>query len=406
MTSFLRTLQIQNFLSYGADGDVVEMRPLNVLIGPNASGKSNLLEALAVLRATATDLMAPIREGGGVSEWLWKGGKNGRQTVAKIEATLAYPEGYMPLRYRLSFTSVGQTLEVVDEVIENETARQGEQDAYFFYRYQDGHPALNIKVQEADDAAQYGGRQRRRIRREDLSPDQSVLSQRKDPDLYPEITYVGKQFAGIQLFREWNLGRYTAPRMPQRPDLPGDFLQPDAANLGLVLNYLEHQPGLKHRLISLLQKFCDRVDDITVKVYGGTVQIFIHEKGLAAPIPATRLSDGMLRYLCLLTVLCHPSPPPVICIEEPELGLHPDVLPMMAELLLDASQRCQLVVTTHSDLLVSALSKKPDAVVVCENEPETGTVLQRLDPQRLAKWLEKYSLGDLWLRGEIGGTKW
>jgi len=78
-----------------------------------------------------------------------------------------------------------------------------------------------------------------------------------------------------------------------------------------------------------------------------------------------RLSDGTLRYLCLLTILCHPAPPPLICIEEPELGLHPDILPEVAKMLVDAASRTQLIVTTHSDILVDCLSDHPEAIVVC-----------------------------------------
>ena len=122
-------------------------------------------------------------------------------------------------------------------------------------------------------------------------------------------------------------------------------------------------------------------------------------------MPATRLSDGTLRHLCLLAILCHPEPPPLVCIEEPELGLHPDVLPALAGLLREASERSQLIVTTHSDILVDALGETPEAVVVCENR--TGaTSMQRLELEELARWLEKYSLGELWTRGDIGGTRW
>jgi len=401
----IRTLQVENFLSYGSGGEPIELRPLNVLIGPNASGKSNLLEAIAILRATPTDLMGPVRQGGGIAEWLWKG-TAGKPVTARIEAIMNHPGRFIPLRYRLCFTQVGQRIELVDEVIENErSTKEGDPKPFFFYRFQNGHPVLSIRGTVEEEDGSEGGGEKRSLRREDVSPEQSVLSQRKDPDQYPELTYVGKQFAGIRLFREWNLGRFTAPRLPQMPDLAGDFLEEDAANLGLVLNLLEHQVGIKKQIINLFQKFYERVEDITVKIYGGTVQIFVHERGVG-PIPATRLSDGTLRYLCLLTVLCHPTPPPLVCIEEPELGLHPDILPTVADLLVEASQRTQLIVTTHSDLLVSALSERPEAVLVCEYDREVGTVLKRLEPERLSKWLKDYSLGDLWLKGELGGTRW
>jgi predicted ATPase len=193
--------------------------------------------------------------------------------------------------------------------------------------------------------------------------------------------------------------------MPQKADLPDDFLLEDASNLGLVLNDLQNRPGSRQVLLAKFKEFYEGAEEITTKIHGGTVQVFVHEKGLSQPIPATRLSDGTLRYLCLLVLLCHPTPPPLLCIEEPELGLHPDILATIAELLVQASQRTQVIVTTHSDALVSALTETPESVLVCDHD-DAGTHLRRLGTDRLKKWLEKYSLGELWRMGEIGGTRW
>jgi len=397
---FIRTLRLQNFLSYGSEGETIELQPLNVLIGPNASGKSNLIEAIGLLKATPTDLTAPIRKGGGISDFLWKGKED--IPIAEIEATLNNP-GNMPLRYRIGFTVAGQRLELVDEAIENEASYPGEDDVYFYYRYQDGRPVLNVKPKPEGQAGK-GTDTQRRLRREDLIPDQSVLSQRKDPDQYPELTYIGNQFSSIALYRDWHIGRDSDPRMPQKPDLPEHPLLEDGSNLGLVLNNLQYQLGTR-QLIEKLKKFYDAAEELTTKIYGGTVQIFIREEGLSKPIPATRLSDGTLRYLFLMALLLDPTPPPLICIEEPEIGLHPDILPTIAEMLIEASQRTQLIVTTHSDALVSGLSEYPESVLVGERN-NTGSHLRRLEPNRLKNWLEKYTLGDLWRMGEIGGNRW
>ena len=191
--------------------------------------------------------------------------------------------------------------------------------------------------------------------------------------------------------------------MPQKVDLPNNVLEPDGSNLGLVLNRLRREPATKARLLDALRQLYDGIDDYDVQIEGGTVQVFFHERGIT--VPATRLSDGTLRYLCLLAILCHPKPPPLVCIEEPELGLHPDILPTLAALLREASQRCQLIVTTHSDLLVDAMTDTPEAVVVCEKHDGT-TTLRRLSADELKPWLGKYRLGEAWTRGHIGGTRW
>ena len=382
-------LKLSNFLSFGADPAPLELRALNLVVGPNGSGKSNLLEAFELLRSAPDQFARPIREGGGIRDWLWKGGKG--TPTASLDAVLAYPQGPTGLRYVMSFTEVAQRFEIVDERIENAQAEPGHPDPYFYYRFQNGSPVLNVKGQ------------RRGLQRETIDQERSILSQRRDPDQYPEITYLAEVLSKIRLYREWSFGRYTAPRLPQKADLPNDVLEPDASNLGLVLNRLRRDPVVKARLLDALRKVYDGIDDYDIQIEGGTVQVFLHEGGMA--IPATRLSDGTLRYLCLLAILCHPNPPPLVCIEEPELGLHPDILPTIAGLLREASERCQVIVTTHSDVLVDAMTDTPEAVLICEKH-EGATRLRRLSRPDVAGWLERYRLGELWTRGEIGGNRW
>lgn len=386
---FLKSIRLTNFLSFGAAAQTVDLLRLNVVIGPNGSGKSNLLEAIELIRSAPKELLTSIRDGGGVHDWLWKGGV--RAPAATIDAVFDNPTGVANLRYLLSFTEVGQRFEVTDERIENEHPIGGHPKPYFYYHFENGRGVLNVKGRE------------RRLQLEDIEPAASILSQRKDPDQYPELTYLGTNFSKIRLYREWCFGRYTAPRLPQKSDLPNDLLEPDASNLGLVLNRLRREPATKKRLLEALRALYDGIDDFDVQIEGGTVQVFFHEGRFT--VPATRLSDGTLRYLCLLAILCQPNPPPLVCIEEPELGLHPDVLPTLADLLKEASERMQIIVTTHSDVLVDALTDRPEVVLVAEKTAD-GTVLARLDGDKLKPWLNKYRLGQLWTRGEIGGTRW
>ena len=401
---FIQSLQLRNLLSFGPDTPPLELGALNVLIGPNGSGKSNVLEAIDLLRASAADLVAPVRAGGGTDEWLWKGSR--ATPTAEINATIYYPNGIMPLRHRIQFGLVGQRFELVDEAIKNEREEFEEAtDVRFFYRYQGGHPVLSVRTVDASGAVTNSDRRERKLQREDLAPNQSVLSQRRDPDQYPEITYLGDQYRQLKLYREWSMGRHTAPRSPQPVDLPSDFLAEDASNLGLVLNHLDLMGDVRSILISQIERFYDQFERYQVYFQGGTVQVIFHEKNLHRPVPATRLSDGTLRFLCLISILCHPSPPPLTCIEEPEFGLHPDILPLVAELLIDASHRTQILVTTHSDILVDALSHVPEAVLVCEKE-SNATAIRRQDQEELREWLKEYSLGDLWRSGELGGNLW
>ncbi|HAX42721.1 MAG TPA: chromosome segregation protein SMC [Solibacterales bacterium] len=396
---FLRSIQLRNLLSFGPETSELELKALNVLIGPNGSGKSNLLEAISLLQAAPRNLLDPIQAGGGVGDLLWKGAD---RPTAEINVIVDNPQGKIPLRHRLSLTMVAQRLEIVDESIENESPDPAKEqdDVYFYYRYQQGRPVLNVKT-----SLPMVPRARRELRREDLPVDQSVLSQRKDPDQYPEVTYLGRQYANLKLYREWSLGRRAEPRRPQPADTESDFLREDASNLALVLNELEHTSNLRGDLVEKLRIADDAIADFSTRVHGGTIQLFLHYRGLSSPVPVTRLSDGTIRYLCLLAILCHPHPPPLVCLEEPELGLHPDLLPSLASLLIEASHRVQLIVTTHSDTLVDALSHVPEAVVVCE-KVEGCSQMRRTSPEELSDWLTTYGLGQLWRRGDIGGNRW
>ena len=389
---FIESIRLENILSYGPNSEPFPLEPLNVLIGPNGSGKSNFMEVLFLLASAPRDLQEPIREGGGVGAWPWKG--THRSPTVEVEVTLKRLEQY--LRYRISFTEEWGQFKLVDEQIDGVVTSLYRQDGcHHFYRYQEGKPILFVNGENSP----------RNIHPDEIRKDQSILAQRRDPSNYPELWHIGYVFSSFSFYRDWNLGHSASPRFPQRPDSYQDVLLRDSSNLALVLNNLLNQPLVRQELLQRLSDLFPSFHEVTTSLVGGALQIFFHEKGLVHPVPASRLSDGSLRFLSLLAVLCNPKPPLVTCIEEPELGLHPDIIPEIASLLVEASSRSQIFVTTHSDILVDALSDTPEAVVVCE-KPEGATRLHRLDSSELGPWLEDYRLGQLWTRGEIGGTRW
>ena len=385
----VRRLTLSNLLSFGPTPTNLELRPLNVLIGPNGSGKSNLIAALSLLQAAPRDLRMPIRETGGIGEWLHKCGS--RASTGTLEAIVHHRSGRDDLRYRLTIEEQDHRLHIRDESMADEKPKEGQNRPRRHFGWEDGVFFLKPK------------RGKTRFGRRGLDPEQSVISQRKDPNTYPEVTYLGEAFDRIRIYREWAFGRQAPARQPQPSDLPNDFLAEDTSNLGLVLNSLRRTPAVKNRILEAARKLYEGLTDFDVLVQGGTVQVFLEESGIT--VPAARLSDGTLRYLCLLAILCRDDPPPLVCIEEPELGLHPDIMPTLAALLREASTRCQLIVTTHSDVLVDALTEEPESVVVCEKH-EGRTQLRRLNKDDLAQWLARYSLGELWMKGELGGSRW
>jgi predicted ATPase len=379
----IHRLKVSGLLSFGPEGIDLPLEGLNVLIGPNGSGKSNLLEVLALLKASPRNLSEPVRETGGVREWLWKGA--GASRVANIRIDVDYLPDTDPVRHVLEITDKGGRLEVADESIE------GKVGSTHNYYYQLG---LGILTDRAN------GRQP--LRREVVKPTESVLSQLRDPDRFPVFYWLSEQYERIRLHRNWSFGPSALLRQRQSAHDRSDFLSDGGENLVLVLSkVLLHS---RKEFVASLRFLYDGIVDVHVTVDGGEALLFLEESG-GRQIPATRLSDGTLRYLSLLAILLHPDPPPLVAIEEPELGLHPDVVPHIAELLVQASQRMQLVVTTHSRLLVDALSEHPSSVVVCGKENGESR-FERLDGKALKAWLEKYSLGSLWSMGELGGNRW
>jgi predicted ATPase len=329
------------------------------------------------------------RKGGGVTEWIWKGGP---KEAALVDWVVSNPKG-SPLRHVLSFRSVAQSFFLEDERVEKERPEANQEKAYFYYSYRSGHPMVNTLNQG-----------QRGLARETIEADRSILSQRRDPETYPELAWLAQNYERVRIYREWAFGRNTVFREPQKSDMRNDLLEEDFSNLGLFLNRLKTRfPAAKKAILEGLKDLYDGIHDFDVLMEGGTVQVFFTEGDFV--IPATRLSDGTLRYLCLLAILCDPDPPPLICIEEPELGLHPDILPKVADLLRAASEHTQIIVTTHSDILVDTMTETPEAVVVCSKQ-HGHTNMDRLNPDDLVEWLKKYRLGQLWTKGEIGGTRW
>jgi len=404
----VRAITLRGFLSFGPDVAEFPLEGLNVLIGPNASGKSNLVEALSVLRAVPRDLPKPIRQGGTVRDWLWKSGpgSHGSESAtgsadawsACLELVfsggmIARAKGDPAVRYRLVFGVEGDSFVVLDERVENAQAAPGYPKPFFYFGYENGRPMLSAWHRDKP----------RELRRKFIDPSQSILSQLRDPEEYPELGRLAETLAQIRIYRSWQFGPDAAVRAACAADVRTDHLSEQLDNLPARLLALKRSPVVKRRMVALVRQLAPGFDDFEVTLDGGLLTLRLTEGDLS--IPARRLSDGTLRYLCLLAILADPDPAPLIVIEEPELGLHPDIHPQLAALMLEASQRTQLIVTTHSDILVDALTDTPETVVVCENV-DGSTQLERLTPETLGPWLEKYRLGELWLRGEIGGTRW
>ena len=402
MKTLFHRLKLSGLLSFGPDGIELPMERLNVLIGPNGSGKSNLLEAVSLLQAAPRGISEPISGAGGVREWLWKGPQASRALTLEAVADFP-PDG--ALRHFLVLADQDGRPVVADERVEPVPARSDLVAERSYYQPPRDKQVARELTRERAQAGSDGFAVRDRQEVVEFLPEsraeESLLYHAGVP-LYPALWHLKERYRRIRLYRNWSFGPDAKLRGPCSAHARSDFLDEGGENLPLVLSHL-HGPH-KQRLLEALRKLFDGILDFQCPVTGGMVSLFLEESGNRS-IPATRLSDGTLRYLCLLAVLLHPEPPSLIGIEEPELGLHPDLLPTLADLLVEASERTQLLVTTHSDVLVDALTDQPESVVVCEKH-DGQTQMRRLDKADLAKWLQEYRLGDLWTSGELGGNRW
>ena len=393
----IRRLKVSGMLSFGPQGIDLPMEPLNVLIGPNGSGKSNFIEALALLQAAPRDLSAPVKRMGGISEWLWKGDDASGEAVVK--AVVNYPQNELPLLHTLKIVEHGGRFELKDEAIEYFREPVDGSGAELLYRCRDGVASVREK----------SGRFSRPFQRQQssggsVSSEESILSQIRQPEAYPYLHGLQQQYSGIRLYRNWEFGPDASLRQSPRADEPSTFLTERGENLALLLSKLRGDS--RQRFVRALQQLYDGIEDFQVEVGGGRAELFLMERGAGERyIPASRLSDGTLRYMALAAILLDPEPPPLVVIEEPELGLHPDVVLSIGRMLVEASRRMQLVVTTHSHGLIDALDDCPSSVVVCDKH-DGESVFERLDPTWLKEWLEQYSLGKLWSAGDLGGNPW
>jgi predicted ATPase len=184
------------------------------------------------------------------------------------------------------------------------------------------------------------------------------------------------------------------------------WLRPDASNLAAYLYLLREQyPDHYRRIVDTIRLVAPFFSDFQLRpnpLDPNTIQLEWNEKGSDFPFLGHHLSDGSLRFICLTTVLLQPDKlmPATLLFDEPELGLHPYAIELLAALMQQAAVRHQLIVSTQSVELLNQFEPKDVIVVDRKNDQSTFT---RLDPKSLADWLEEYSLGELWKRNVFGG---
>jgi predicted ATPase len=385
---FISQLKLTNVLSF--KDETIELRALNVIIGPNGSGKSNLISALEVLHAAPDSLAVKFSSLGGVENWV----RNGAQ-ISSVEARCAADTFLYPnIRFQLKLRSFEHQLFVVDEQIEaEEGSPMGERQLFW---YDKATPMISSFDNNADNWVA------KRLSITTVDRGESILSQRRDPEVYPELFQLAQALESVRFYNQWTVGPKNVLRDFQSTDVPTTYLAEDGSNTASIVSKIR---GSKNRaeFREAIHEILDGAE-VEVDIDQARAQLFLFERG-SQKVSARRLSDGTLRFIFLAAILLQENLPRLIVIEEPELGLHPDMLGALAKLLRQVSQKTQIIVTTHSTDLVNEFSDEPETILISESH-EGSSSIRRLDKEKLGSWLTDYSLGDAWRVGALGGNRW
>lgn len=371
---------------------------LNVLIGPNASGKSNVLRVLEILStASRGGLGKLIQQEGGMEPLLWDGQADRVKLLVKTTPVDSLRDSEREaLTYELELSRLGRTS---DYRIQWE--RLGN-----YYRVEQGTSQQPFKLLErvASRGVIFDENQHSLVAPDaSLPDDETLLSVVSGPFTQNRhLTTYQKELASWKIYQGFQTHREASIRSPQVTRAETQ-VSSDGQNLVSVLHSLyTSSRDFKNEINTAMKAaFGEDFEELVFPPAADQrIQLRIRWRSLKREQSAADLSDGTLRFLFLLAVLANPTPPPLIALDEPEMGLHPSMLPIVAEYARDASLRSQVILTTHSpELLDSFVDTQPTTTVVERQEGETK--LRVISGDELHYWLKEYKLGELFRSKEL-----
>ena len=335
------------------------LAPVTVVVGPNGCGKTNLYRALRLLSAAAEGTLArSLAEEGGLPSVLWAGPRkknaSARFTVGVAVDDLAYELccGPMP---------PPQGPFELDPDVKEETVWAV-----------DGNKRHVVARREAGSAFVRDAEGDRTTFPFELWNGESFLSQLSEPHRFPLLSALHGALVRWRFYHHFRTDLDAPVRQPQ-VGVRTPALAHDGRDLAAALMTVQEigDRGLLH--LSVERAF----PGAKLELYRerGSFGFRLAMPGLLRPLEAAELSDGTLRYLCLVAALLSPRTPPFLALNEPETSLHSDLLPALAELIADAGERGQVLVTTHAEALASALEKRGETVSVRLAKRDGATVV-------------------------------
>jgi predicted ATPase len=345
---------------------------LNVIIGPNGTGKSNLLRFIELISVSAQGRLGKyIQSLGGMNPIVW----DGLAASIKFEMETTPEEGELdPETYSLDLARLGagSSYRVEKELLINShKSRKGVGGKPFTFLERTGKRAVIFDEKE----------QAFNMSEDFVSDEESLLSIASGPFMNNHfIPHFQKSLASIAVYHDLHTGKDAPIRQPAIARME-KRVDPDGQNLISVLHTLyTGDRNFKNDInCAMRAAFGDDFEELVFPPASDQrIQLRIRWKSLKREQSAAELSDGTLRFLFLLTVLASPSPAPVIAIDEPETGLHPSMLPLVAEYAVDASMRSQVILTTHSPQFLDAFADtRPTTTIAKWQDGET--ILKTLD---------------------------
>lgn len=344
----------------------LELKPVNVLIGSNGSGKSNFIGVFAFLHAVREGRLRDYTiNAGGAEKVLYFGSKVTRQ----IEISLSFRNEVNQYRLVLSPT-------------QDDGLYPYSETAYFWNK---GYPSpYDVPLLPREQGREAG------------------IS---DPDVKRTASWVRARLGGWRLYHMHDTST-SSPMRKTAKVADNQFLRPDGANLAAFLYYLQEKHLTSYSLIRrAIQRVTPFFDDFRLapsRLQPDDIKLEWRHKNSDQYFDASSFSDGTLRFVALATLFLQPKDylPSVVLVDEPELGLHPYAIEMLASLIRQAGDVTQVVVSTQSSLLLDHFD--PEDVLVA-NRVGGGTHIERLARPQLQDWLEDYSLGQLWEKNEFAG---